>query len=134
MDNSMFSDRFSFLKNYDAIVVMPFPHLNTINCVGMGQKHNYLMWREKNGFFTALDKTGSLQTWSLLTGKQLYEENLNEGLGQDGKPKQGSKLSTKTYEVYRGDEKDITYTRNSYNYRDRSIQLLYSVSPLNDGE
>jgi len=30
------------------------------------------VWREKNGFFTALDKVGDLVTWSLLTGKLLY--------------------------------------------------------------
>jgi len=41
----------------------------------MGQKHEYLMWREKNGFFTALDKKGKLLTWSLISGKLLYNEN-----------------------------------------------------------
>ena len=46
-----------------------------INMVGMGQRHEYLIWRHKNGFFTALDKQGELYTWSLLTGKLLYVEN-----------------------------------------------------------
>ena len=36
--------------------------------------HDYLIWREKNGFFTALDRRGNLVTWSLLTGKLLYKE------------------------------------------------------------
>lgn len=66
IDNSKFSDRFSFIENFNSIAVIPFPHLNLINCVGMGQKHEYLLWREKNGFFTALDKRGNLQTWSKL--------------------------------------------------------------------
>ena len=74
IDNSKFSDRFSFIENYNSIAVVPFPHLNLINCVGMGQKHEYLIWREKNGFFTALDKSGQLLTWSLITGKLLYTE------------------------------------------------------------
>ena len=74
IDNSKFSDRFSFIENYHSIAVVPFPHLNLINCVGMGQKHEYLIWREKNGFFTALDKRSNLLTWSLITGKLLYTE------------------------------------------------------------
>ena len=58
LDNSLFSDRFSFVSDYDTIIVLPFPHLNLMNMVGMGQKHEYLIWRQKNGFFTALDKHG----------------------------------------------------------------------------
>ena len=38
----------------------------------MLNKHEYLIWREKNGFFTALDKKGDLNVWSILTGKLLY--------------------------------------------------------------
>ena len=74
LDNSKFSDRFSYVQNYDTISIVPFPHLNLINCIGMGQKHEYLIWREKNGFFTALDKKGKLLTWSLVSGKLLYNE------------------------------------------------------------
>ena len=55
IDNSKFSDRVSFIQNYDKIAVIPYAHINLINCVGMGNKHEYLIWREKNGFFTALD-------------------------------------------------------------------------------
>ena len=36
INNSKFSNRFSFLKNYSTIVVIPFPHLNLINFIGMG--------------------------------------------------------------------------------------------------
>ena len=75
LEDSTFDDRLSFLQDYHTIVVLPFPHLNLINMVGMGQRHEYLIWRDKNGFFTALDKQGELQTWSLLTGKLLYVEN-----------------------------------------------------------
>jgi len=40
----------------------------------MHPKKNYLMWREKNGFFTALQHTGELHTWSMLTGSHLFEK------------------------------------------------------------
>ena len=74
IDVSKFSDRLSFIQNYSTIAVIPFPHVNLINCVGMDQKHEYLIWREKNGFFSALDKKSNLLTWSLLNGKLLYSE------------------------------------------------------------
>lgn len=74
IDKSTFSNRFSFIKNYSQITVIPVPHLNSLKCAGMSQMHDYLIWREKNGFFTALDRRGRLTTWSLLTGKRLYKE------------------------------------------------------------
>jgi hypothetical protein len=40
----------------------------------MHPKNHYLIWREKNGFFTALQKDGTLHTWSMLTGKHLFEK------------------------------------------------------------
>ena len=60
------------MEDYNTIVVIPVPQLNVINFGGMKNKHDYLIWREKNGFFTALDRNGWLNTWSLLTGNLLY--------------------------------------------------------------
>ncbi len=101
LDNSKFSDRFSYVQNYDFISIVPFAHLNLINCIGMGNKHEYLMWREKNGFFTALDKKGKLLTWSLISGKLLYNEIQTGDAHKD---------KLKRYEVYRADNDDISYT------------------------
>ena len=75
IDNSKFSALLSFVQDYNTIAVIPYPHLNLINCIGMGQKHEYVIWREKNGFFTALDRRGDLLTWSLVNGKLLYKES-----------------------------------------------------------
>ena len=71
---SKFNNRIAFIQNFDHIAVVPFPHLNLMNCEGMGEKHEYLIWRENNGFFTALDRRNNLLTWSLTTGKLLYSE------------------------------------------------------------
>jgi len=30
-----------------------------------------LIWREKEGFFTALHKTGEIRTWSIASGKYI---------------------------------------------------------------
>ena len=44
-------------------------------------KEDYLIYREKNGLFTALCKKDiTLKTWSLATGKLLYETNLDKDL------------------------------------------------------
>ena len=54
---------------------MPFAHRNTINFLGMSSRRDYLVWREKNGFFTALTRGERiLRTWSVATGKLLYED------------------------------------------------------------
>ena len=74
IDNSKFGNRLSFLQSYDSIVMIPFPHFNLMDCVGMGHKSEYMIWREKNGFFTALDRRSNLLTWSMITGKMLYRE------------------------------------------------------------
>ena len=74
IDNSRFSDRFSFIQDYDTVAVIPFPHINLIKCIGMGQKADYVIWRERNGFFSALDRHSNLKTWSLISGKLLYSE------------------------------------------------------------
>ena len=36
IDNSRFSDRFSFLADFNHILVIPFPHMNLLNFIGMG--------------------------------------------------------------------------------------------------
>lgn len=98
---SKFSNRISFIQNFDKIAVVPFPHLNLLNCEGMGQKHEYMIWREKNGFFTALDRRSNLLTWSLTTGKLLYSETQKSS---------ASSANMKNYHVYKSNRQDITYT------------------------
>lgn len=83
----------------------------------MGSKSDYLVWREKNGFFTALDRYGSLRTWSLVSGKMIYLEK---------QQLDGATKNTKDYEVYTADENDITYTQNFYNFKESSLSLLKS--------
>ena len=72
LDDSKFGDRISFIQSFDNIIMIPFPHLNLISCVGMGHKSEYLIWREKDGFFTALDRRDNLLTWATLNGEMLY--------------------------------------------------------------
>lgn len=52
---------------------MPFVHRNTIDFRGIYQKSDYLIWREKSSFFSAMDKNGDIVTWSMATGEALYK-------------------------------------------------------------
>jgi len=44
----------------------------------MRPKKHYLIWRQKNGFFCALDNKGTLSTWSMATGDLLYQQQASE--------------------------------------------------------
>ena len=46
----------SYIKDYSTIRIMPLPHRNTIKFFGMGNKTDYLIWRQQDGTFSALDK------------------------------------------------------------------------------
>ena len=72
IEYNKFNKRIAFMETYNKIVVIPLPHLNLINFIGMDNKQDYLIWRERRGFFTALNKEGELLTWSCLSGKLLY--------------------------------------------------------------
>ena len=122
VNKDKFGNRFAFLHSYDYLNVIPFPHVNLIECVGMGQKSEYLIWREKNGFFTALDKISHLSTWSLVTGKLLYQEK---------QQRDASEEHMQFYEVYRADDKDMTYTQGTYNYDEFALTLLKSQQVVN---
>lgn len=91
IDKSKFGSRYSYIQSYENIVVLPLPHLNVINCVGMDHKNEYMIWRERNGFFTALDKRSNLLTWSLISGKMLYIERQTQA---------ASESHMENYEVY----------------------------------
>lgn len=124
MTSSSLSQRFSFISNFDHLTVIPIPHLNVMNCIGMGSKTDYLIWREKNGFFTALDKNSNLFTWSITSGQLLYNEI---------QKKDGCKSQMEPYAIYQankntsaGHKEDCTYTRDYYNLSTMSLTLLKS--------
>ena len=97
-DYSNSLERISFVENFSRIQMENLSHRNTINFLGMQPKKHYLIWREKNGFFTALQNTGELHTWSMLTGSHLFESP---------DPKLAENL--KGFSVYRSSDKDNSY-------------------------
>lgn len=51
-----------------------------------------------------MDNQGWIHTWSLASGKHLYETE---------DPEMGKKI--RGYEIFRGYKDDVTYTKNFYN-------------------
>lgn len=54
--NSDYS-RFSFLKSFNSISIVPALHRNTLAFIGMGPRETYLATRLLNDKFIALDNT-----------------------------------------------------------------------------
>ena len=46
----LYNERLAYIENYNKVIVIPIPHLNIVNCIGMENKHEHLIWREKKGF------------------------------------------------------------------------------------
>jgi hypothetical protein len=58
IDYCIHQNRISFIESFAKLQMQCLPHRNTINFLGMSQKQDYLIWRAKNGFFSAMDKSG----------------------------------------------------------------------------
>ena len=84
--------------------------------LGMDAKENYVIWREKNGFFSAVSKTGEIHTWSMASGKHLYVVS---------DPGENGKNIVEGFQVLSTSEEDNTYRRNFYDCHHSSISLLY---------
>ena len=69
IDFDLVTQTIAFIKNYQRICLIPLPHRNTIKFYGMGKKSDYLIWREQNGTFSALDRKLRMTTWSTVNGK-----------------------------------------------------------------
>jgi len=89
--------RISFVENFSTIQLLPVIHKNTINLIGSEEKNKYLIWREKNGFFTALDVAGDIHTWSMLTGELIFEKRIDDAELADG---------LKEFKIYQSSESD----------------------------
>ena len=91
------TDAISMMQSVHKISITPVPHYNIMGFTGMHSKNNYLIWKQSSdGFFTALDKNGNLNTWSCVTGDLLWSEPQTDDMdfGQ---------ANIAGYEVYRSD-------------------------------
>jgi hypothetical protein len=62
------------MKDFDSIEMVPVPHRNTLNFLGMRPKNSYLIWRETNGIFTAManrDGQKEIDAFVIATGKKV---------------------------------------------------------------
>ena len=58
IDYSYAQGRITYYTNFNEISMLPLPHRNSINFLGMGKKEDYIIWREKDGYFTGLHNSG----------------------------------------------------------------------------
>ena len=78
IDVNLFTQRISFLLDYNTIAQMPFPNTNQIGLCGIGKKVEYILWRESQGFFSVLNKFGKILTWSLGTSQLMLKEDTKQ--------------------------------------------------------
>lgn len=120
------SDVLSCMIHMHKIEIMPLPHWNLMSFVAMRSRNEYLISKTSaDGFFTALNKSGDLTTWSTFTGKLLWNENQNSQGVSEANPCCWENMLG--YEVYRSDAKDTTYLSNFYCY-DNPLDPINSYS------
>ena len=144
----------SFIKDYKSIVMIPLLHRNNIKFFGMGDKRDYLIWKQHKGTFTALDKKLNLRSWSTVTGKMIHAKrsetwiesnnansleqtknfsvpnSFKKGLQmmvQDKEVEIKEGFSGKKYDLYRANTKDQTYMRNWNSFDEFSFSLIVST-------
>ena len=89
----------SFLSDFRTVTILSFPHSDSVKFNGMREKSRYLIWRQKNGFFTALNIDSRLLTWSMASGHLLFATDTKQTYGVD----------VTDYEVYRSSKQDTSY-------------------------
>ena len=82
----------------------------------MQSKKDYLIWREKDGFFSAMDQEKKIETWSLATGAKLYSIETSKICE--------NKIDFKNFEIYKGNSQDQSYGRDYFNFNDKSLSLI----------
>jgi len=112
------SYRIAFLKDFNTIELVPVPHRNTINFLGMKRKSQFLIWREVSGVFTALDAKGVLRAWVIGTGKTT-KPSVTVG-----------NIELEEFELYECNEYDSTYKRDWQQHPKLSVSLLKSKKEL----
>ena len=131
------NDVLCMMRNLHIVTVMPIPHWNLLSFIGMRSKNQYLIWKAStDGFFTALSKSGRLNTWSCVTGAQLWSENQNHSENKKDK-KDCCWSNIHMYEVFRSDKYDTSYMGDYFNYdsaikpeESYSLSLLISRNPV----
>ena len=116
---SNFAQKMVFMKTMQRAMVLPYVHRNTVNLNGVSQKSDYLIWREKGGFFTAMNKEGVVQTWSLATGNKLYNVTLPS-----------FSHIFRDFNIYCANSDDKSYHSSYFNFKHSSLSLVMSNQPL----
>ena len=99
--------RISLIQDYFKILVIPTLHLSTISFFGMDARERYLVWRETEDLFSALDSRLTLTTWRKTTGKPVPSLGATLEKGSD----------LQGYEPFKSQPNDQSYLRNYFGNR-----------------
>ena len=94
----------------------------------MQAKDNYLIWREKNGFFSAVDLQNYLTTWSVYTGRLLYRLKLYSDHQIEGSE------NYKTVWQMNDDDYQSCSAMNYLNEKDYALNLIIQKRPIDQQE
>lgn len=94
--------RFAYLRDYEAVVIVPVLHRNNISFFGMKARSEYIVFRKINDKLIALDDDGCLTTWSVVTGKVLEQHKIRH------------EIDFKSIVLYQCEAADVTYKREWY--------------------
>ena len=96
--------RISLIQDYFKILVIPTLHLSTISFFGMDAREQYLVWKETEDLFSALDSRLTLTTWKKTTGKPVPSlgAKLEKSAGLEG------------YAPFKSQPNDQSYLRNYF--------------------
>ena len=72
------NQRLTMIKDYENMIVIPSLHICQIRFFGMGDREEYIMWKEIDDKFVAVDKHYKITTWSKINGKQIKRANICE--------------------------------------------------------
>ncbi|CDW78106.1 wd-40 repeat protein [Stylonychia lemnae] len=97
--------RIAYMSNYDSIKIVPVLHRCAIGFIGMRERKKYLAFKKQKDKLIALDKKGTLTTWSIQTGKILEHNTLHKS------------ADNSSYSIFAWEKNDITYKASWYQPR-----------------
>ena len=70
--------RIGYFNTLSHVTIVPTLHTNMIKFIGINKPEEYFAYRVIKDKFIALHKKGELQTWNLITGKYIGDNQLKE--------------------------------------------------------
>jgi len=77
---NMQENRLGYFSSVSNITVLPLLHINFIKFLGINSPEQYIVYKVDKDKFMALHESGKIQTWSLISGKLLFQKQTDPSL------------------------------------------------------